>query len=84
VRLSCIDTPLLPTELLLLTLLLLGLSGAVMLLAFILLSRICRSVCFGVMPHSATSSANGDDTKTTMSWNSGVSDIQRPMCVYML
>ena len=82
-RLSCIDTPPLPKELLL-TLLLLGLSGAETLLAFILLSHICRSVCFGVMPHSATSSASGDDMKTTMSWNSGVSDIHRPMCVYIL
>ncbi len=30
------------------------------------------SVCLDVMPHSATSSVSGDDTSTTVTWNSGV------------
>jgi len=36
------------------------------------LDCISRSVCLLVMPHSATSSARGDEISSTLSWNSGV------------
>ncbi len=43
----------------------------------------CR-VDLGVMPHSATSRASGDDTSTNIGWNSGVYNIQPSMCVCLL
>ena len=42
------------------------------------------SVKLDVTPHSATSSANGDDTSTTVAWNSGVNSNQYVMWVYTL
>ena len=42
------------------------------------------SVCLEVMPHSATSSASGDDTSTIVTWNSGVRAINQKMCVNTL
>ncbi len=43
-----------------------------------------RSVCLEVMPHSATSSVSGDDTSTTVTWNSGVFTAQKCMWVNTL
>ena len=42
------------------------------------------SVCLDVMPHSATSSVSGDDTSTTVTWNSGVFAIHLLMWVKTL
>ncbi len=39
------------------------------------------SIRLEVMPHSATSSASGDDTSTIVTWNSGVRNIQKNMWV---
>jgi hypothetical protein len=42
------------------------------------------SVCLDVMPHSATSSVSGEDTSTTVTWNSGVRKFHKVMRVNTL
>ena len=44
----------------------------------------CCSVRLSVMPHSAKSSARGDEISTTLSWNSGVNSSQYPMSYHTL